>query len=157
MNFKLRAKQQQVYDYTGGTMGVSAVPGSGKTFTLSALAAKLVEQLLAEGRVDEETGIEREVLIVTFSNAAAANFAARIGAILADNGLVPGVGYKVCTLHSMALEIIRGHTQQLGIADDFEVLDDMSADAILTEAIRLRQEEDGRGTFDAIVEPNMTP
>lgn len=157
MNFKLREKQQQVYHYTGGTMGVSAVPGSGKTFTLSALAAKLVEQLLAEGRVDEETGIEREVLIVTFSNAAAANFAARIGAILADNGLVPGVGYKVCTLHSMALEIIRGHTQQLGIADDFEVLDDLSAGAILDEAVRLWQEEDIRDTFDAVVEPNMTP
>ncbi len=157
MNFKLREKQQQVYDYTGGTMAVSAVPGSGKTFTLSALAAKLVEQLLAEGNVDAETGTEREVLIVTFSNAAAANFAARIGAILADNGLIPGVGYKVCTLHSMALEIIRGHTQQLGIADDFEVLDDLSADAILNEAVRLWQEDDIRDTFDAIVEPGMTP
>ncbi len=156
MNFKLRVKQQEVYDYTGGTMGVSAVPGSGKTFTLSALAAKLVERLIDEGRVDEETGTEREVLIVTFSNAAASNFAARIGAILSDNGLVPGVGYKVCTLHSMALEIIRGHTQQLGIADEFEVLDELSSNAILDEAVRLWLADDIRDTFDAIVDPNLT-
>ncbi len=40
--FKPRPKQAEVLSYTGGRMGVSAVPGSGKTQTLSALAAKLV-------------------------------------------------------------------------------------------------------------------
>ena len=34
-----RPKQAEVLAYTGGKMGVSAVPGSGKTQTLSALAA----------------------------------------------------------------------------------------------------------------------
>ena len=34
-----RPKQAEVLAYAGGKMGVSAVPGSGKTQTLSALAA----------------------------------------------------------------------------------------------------------------------
>ena len=37
--FTPRPKQAEVLAYTGGKMGVSAVPGSGKTQTLSALAA----------------------------------------------------------------------------------------------------------------------
>ena len=39
MPFQPRPKQQEVLDYAAGKMGVSAVPGSGKTVTLSALAA----------------------------------------------------------------------------------------------------------------------
>ena len=40
--FRPRPMQQPVIDYTGGKMGVAAVPGSGKTHTLSYLAARLV-------------------------------------------------------------------------------------------------------------------
>ena len=57
-------------------MGVSAVPGSGKTFTLSLLAGQLVEKLAAQGRLDDQ-----EVLVVTFTNSAVENFRGRIGAI----------------------------------------------------------------------------
>jgi hypothetical protein len=49
-----RPKQQEVLAYTGGYMGVSAVPGSGKTHTLSALAA----QLIASGRLADDPGLE---------------------------------------------------------------------------------------------------
>ena len=63
--FVPRPAQERILAYTGGPMGISAVPGSGKTFTLSLLAARLVERLAAEGRVDD-----REVLIVTFTNSA---------------------------------------------------------------------------------------
>ena len=98
MAFTPREEQQQVLSYTGGTMGISAVPGSGKTFTLSALAADLVEKLVRDSAGQEP---DQEILIVTFSNAAALNFSARIAAFLAERGLLPGIGYKVCTLHSM--------------------------------------------------------
>ena len=46
MAFTPREEQKLVLSYTGGTMGISAVPGSGKTFTLSALAADLIEKLV---------------------------------------------------------------------------------------------------------------
>jgi len=42
--FKPRPKQQEVLNYKQGYMGVAAVPGSGKTATLSYLAAKLLTE-----------------------------------------------------------------------------------------------------------------
>ena len=43
-NFEPRPSQARILEYSGGRMGVSAVPGSGKTWTLSNLAAKLVRE-----------------------------------------------------------------------------------------------------------------
>lgn len=154
MAFTPREEQKLVLSYTGGTMGISAVPGSGKTFTLSALAADLIEKLV-KSCGDQEP--DQEILIVTFSNAAALNFSARIAAFLAERGLLPGIGYKVCTLHSMALDIIRGHTQQLGIAEDFTVLDEVGSDALLQRAVDLWLDADMRDTFDLVVDPNLRP
>ena len=57
--FQPREGQRQILEYQGGMMGVSAVPGSGKTATIVALAARLI----AEGRT--EGG---QVLIVTYQN-----------------------------------------------------------------------------------------
>ena len=70
----LRPAQEEVLRYEGGRLGISAVPGSGKTFTLSCLAAKLVHQLAGSGPMDD-----REVLVVTFTNAAVENFRNSIG------------------------------------------------------------------------------
>lgn len=154
MAFTPRKEQQQILSYSGGTMGISAVPGSGKTFTLSALAADLIEKLIRRSETPEP---EQEILIVTFSNAAALNFSSRIAAFLAERGLLPGIGYKVCTLHSMALEIIRGHTAQLGIAEDFTVLDEVGSAALLQHAVDLWLMEDQRDTFDHVVDPNLRP
>ena len=154
MAFTPRKEQLEILSYTGGLMGISAVPGSGKTFTLSALAADLIEKLV---RASENQEPDQEILIVTFSNAAALNFSARIASFLAERGLLPGIGYKVCTLHSMALDIIRGHTQQLGIEDDFTVLDEVGSDALLQRAVDLWLDADMRDTFDLVVDPNLRP
>ena len=67
MPFTPRPKQAEVLAYAGGMMGVSAVPGSGKTHVLSALAA----QLVADGGLADD----QEVLIVTLVNSAVDNFA----------------------------------------------------------------------------------
>ena len=154
MAFTPREEQKQVLSYTGGTMGISAVPGSGKTFTLSALAADLIEKLVKNSENQEP---DQEILIVTFSNAAALNFSARIAIFLSERGLLPGIGYRVCTLHSMALDIIRGHTRQLGIDDDFTVLDEVGADVLLQRAVDLWLEMDQRDTFDRVIDPNLRP
>ncbi len=42
--FNPRPHQEQILRYKGGRMAVSAVPGSGKTTTLSALAADLIDR-----------------------------------------------------------------------------------------------------------------
>jgi DNA helicase-2/ATP-dependent DNA helicase PcrA len=81
-------------------MAVSAVPGSGKTFTLSMLASELIRS----GRVNAENG--QQVLVVTYMNASVETFRARIRQRLEEHQL-PLTGYEVRTLHSLALEIVR--------------------------------------------------
>ena len=50
-----------ILNYSGGQIGVAAVPGSGKTFTLAHLAARLIHDRRVESN-------RQEVLIVTFTN-----------------------------------------------------------------------------------------
>ncbi len=121
----LRQSQAEVLRYRSGWMGISAVPGSGKTWTLSQLAAKL---LLT---VDLEP--EQEILVVTFANSAVDNFTSRIGALVRGYGLLEGYGYRVRTLHGLAGDIIRERPELAGLGNDFRILDDENAHEILED------------------------
>ncbi len=113
-------------------MGISAVPGSGKTFTLSLLAARLVERLAGKGeRLDE-----REVLVVTFTNSAVENFRNRIGHFVREEqGLLPGVGYRVRTLHGLAHDIVRERPGLVGLSETFDIVDERTAVEIKRESV----------------------
>ena len=124
--FKPRPKQQEVLAYTSGKMGVSAVPGSGKTYTLSALAA----QLVASGRLADD----QEVLVVTLVNSAVDNFGARVAGFIKERGLLPNLGYRVRTLHGLAHDIVRERPALVGLSDDFQIVDELEAGRILQEA-----------------------
>ncbi len=130
MDFQPRPKQQAVLAYAnlavGGKMGVSAVPGSGKTHVLSCLAA----QLVAGGRVADD----QEVLVVTLVNSAVDNFAARVAGFMGKHGLLPHVGYRVLTLHSLAHDIVHERPSLVGLADDFQIVDEREAANILRSA-----------------------
>ena len=121
--FTPRPSQTEILAYTGGKMGISAVPGSGKTHTLSALAA----QLIRSGRL----GDEQEVLIVTLVNSAVDNFAARIKDFLA---LPMPFGYRIRTLHGLAHDIVREKPGAVGLEDRFAIIDEREADFIRKEA-----------------------
>jgi len=121
--FEPRPGQVEVINYKGGKMGVSAVPGSGKTHTLSYLAAKLV--------ASEMLGINQEVLIVTLVNSAVDNFACRVAGFLSEMGLIPGVGYRVRTLHGLAYDIVREHPDRIGLDNHFSIIDERAAIEIL--------------------------
>lgn len=143
--FTPRPAQARILEYTGGPMGISAVPGSGKTFTLSLLASKLVERLAGEGRMDD-----REVLVVTFTNSAVANFRSRIGTFLRQGrGLLPGVGYRVRTLHGLAHDIVRERPGLVGLSEDFDIIDERTAGEIKRESVLayLRQNPDFLSAF----------
>lgn len=145
----LRPAQARILEYRGGPMGVSAVPGSGKTFTLSLLAARLVERLADEGQLDE-----REVLVVTFTNSAVENFRSRIGKFLRqERGLLPSVGYRVRTLHGLAHDIVRERPGLVGLSEDFDIIDERTAGEIKREAVLayLRANPD---VFGAYIQPN---
>lgn len=123
---RLRPAQEEVLAYTGGRMAISAVPGSGKTFTLSLLATKLI----AENQFDPASG--RQVLIVTFLNSSVDTFRARIRKRLQEMGL-DDTGYDVRTLHSLSLEIVRSAGEIP--ADELTVLDDLQSRQILEAAV----------------------
>jgi DNA helicase-2/ATP-dependent DNA helicase PcrA len=126
MTFKPRPKQLEVLNYTGGKMGVSAVPGSGKTVTLSALAA----QLVASGLLEDD----QEVLVVTLVNSAVDHFAGRVADFVQRRGLLPHLGYRVRTLHGLAHDIVRERPALVGLSDDFQIVDERAADQIRQDA-----------------------
>ena len=120
---KLRPGQQQILRYQNGKMGVSAVPGSGKTWTLSYLAADLIKS----GAINPD----QEILIVTLVNAAVDNFSARISAQLQAAGLLPGLGYRVRTLHGLANDIVRLRPDLAGLSNGFQILDEVEGTRII--------------------------
>lgn len=133
--FTPRPAQARILDYRGGPMGVSAVPGSGKTFTLSLLAAQLVEQLAGSAR-PAAAGDDCEVLVVTFTNSAVENFRSRIGNLLRQRqGLLPGVGYRVRTLHGLAHDIVRERPGLVGLSERFDIVDERTANEIKRESV----------------------
>jgi DNA helicase-2/ATP-dependent DNA helicase PcrA len=107
-------------------MGVSAVPGSGKTWTLSMLAAKLV----AEGSLDDD----QEILVVTLVNSAVSNFSGRVGRFIQERGLLPNLGYRVRTLHGLCHDIVRERPALVNLSDDFQIIDERAAEEVLQNA-----------------------
>ena len=123
--FQPRPGQQEVLRFSGGWMGVTAVPGAGKTRTLAELAARLV------ARVDDD----QEVLVVTLVNSAVDNFKSRINQAVRAGGLLPNFGYRVRTLHGLAHDIVRERPALVGLADDFGIIDEREADRIREDAV----------------------
>jgi len=119
--------QQEVLRYRGGRMGVSAVPGSGKTHTLSYLTALLISGDLLED--------DQEVLIVTLVNSAVENFSSRVSQFIQEFGLLPETGYRVRTLHGLAHDIVRERPDLAGLSDRFQIIDEREADIILTNSV----------------------
>jgi DNA helicase II / ATP-dependent DNA helicase PcrA len=124
----LRPAQAEVLKYRHGRMAVSAVPGSGKTFTLSLLAAELI----AGGHIDTAAG--QQILIVTYLNASVEAFRARIRKRLEEKGF-PATGFDVRTLHSLALEVVRTAAGGNGESSGPAVLDEGQATHFLTRAV----------------------
>lgn len=122
--FKPRPNQLEVINFERGRMGISAVPGSGKTHTLSYLAANLI----AKGLVADD----QEVLIVTLVNSAVDNFTQRISAFIQQEfGLLPNIGYRVRTLHGLANDIVKERPNLVGLESRFEIADERETNEII--------------------------
>ena len=127
MEIRLRPSQEQILAFTGGKMGIAAVPGSGKTFTLSLLAAEIIERdWLAD---------DQEVLVVTLVNAAVDNFSARVAGFLKEKDLLPRLRYRVRTLHGLARDILQERPALAGVSDGFEIVDEHLAEALIEGSV----------------------
>ena len=116
-----RADQQPVLDYKSGYMGISAVPGAGKTTILLALILKLLDQ-----NINPE-----HIFVLTYMDSAARNFRERIKNVNKNSSKMPNIS----TIHGLALRILKenGNYEKLGLSDDFEICDDSQRGRILKE------------------------
>ena len=126
--FKPRIAQKEILKYKGGFLGISAVPGSGKTHTLSCLAANLILKDLIKD--------DQEVLIVTLVNSAVDNFSQRVAAFMKEYHLLPNIGYRVRTLHGLAHDIVREKPQLAGLDNQFSIADERTVQNILQSLVK---------------------
>lgn len=103
----LRPAQREILAYSGGRMAIAAVPGAGKTFILTRLAAKLIE----EGRAKPS-----ELLILTYMRSAATTFKRRIATLLQERHLT-AYGLTSSTIHAFCLSVIRRHYERYSDPD----------------------------------------
>lgn len=130
--FQPRRGQREILQYAGGRMGVSAVPGSGKTATMAALAARLLAERGSPGSVLPDSG---RILVVTYQNAAVEALRNRIHQELMARQVSPS-GFDVRTLHSLSFSIVQTYPGHAGASSDFHVLDDRAAADLLDKAVR---------------------
>jgi DNA helicase II / ATP-dependent DNA helicase PcrA len=135
----LRPGQRRIADWPGGTLAVSAVPGSGKSTGMAIAAAILLAQrytvlnqhaggweegqshgpsfvIQPEANSIEQVlaGNNRHLLLVTFTRSAVANLKTKIRQYLRELG-VPPQGFMVHTLHGLALHIATRHPEMSGL------------------------------------------
>ncbi len=130
--------QQNAIDARGRNILVSAAAGSGKTAVLVARVIKLI--------TDRENPVDIDkFLIVTFTNAAAAEMKSRIATglqeklrthpgdtlIMRQLSLLPGA--QICTIDSFCLDLVRENFFSIGISRDFTILQN-SEENILSES-----------------------
>ena len=116
-----REDQKPVLDYKNGYMGISAVPGAGKTTILLALILKLLER-----NINPEN-----IFVLTYMESAARNFKERIKNVYKNSSKLPNIS----TIHGLALRILKenGNYEKLGLSGDFEICDDAQRARILNE------------------------
>jgi len=110
----LRPGQQQMADWQGGPLAVSAVPGAGKSTGMAAAAALTVARYGLHAR--------RALVVVTFTRSAAANIKAKIRKYLREELSLPPSGFVVHTLHGLALNIATRHPNLSGLQLDSATL-----------------------------------
>ena len=121
-----REDQLPIINYEGGKMAVPAVPGAGKTFIVTNLVAKLLQ---------EKKQGKGKILILTYMNSAVNNFKVRIKKILEEKNIEEKNSYEVMTIHSLAVKIIKEKPEIVMLNEDFNIADDLQKTMILNECI----------------------
>lgn len=164
MPFPLTDEQRAVVEDRGGSLLVSAAAGSGKTRVL-------VERLLE--RVEHEGHNIDEFLVITFTNAAAAELRGRIAKELSQRlALNPGnarlrrqtmLVYKanICTIDALCIDLLRQHGHLLDVDPDFRICDQAESDAIALRVLDEQLDEKYENVendpgFSALVETLLT-
>ena len=123
---RLRPGQQEIADWSGGRLAVSAVPGAGKSTGMAVAAA------IAIARHQLHSG--KQLVIVTFTRSAAANLKNKIRNYLKELNLPLG-GFTVQTLHGLAWSIARSAPQVSGISNDAVLMTTSQGNRLVRSAV----------------------
>lgn len=132
--------QQKAIDARNGTLLVSAAAGSGKT---AVLVERVIQRICS---TEKPCGVEN-LLIVTFTNAAAAQMKQKIhtaiGKKIAENPsdkhlrrqqlMLPCA--NICTIDSFCIALVRENFHTLGVAPDFALLDEGKLGIMRSQAV----------------------
>jgi len=143
-----REDQLPIIQYEGGKMAVPAVPGAGKTFIVTNLVAKLLE---------ENRQGKGKILILTYMNSAVNNFKVRIKKILEDKNIDDKNPYEVMTIHSLAVKIIKEKPEIVMLNEDFNIADDLQKTMILGDCINNFKLNGGEKAFRFFVKEQKDP
>jgi len=110
----LRPGQQQMADWQGGQLAVSAVPGAGKSTGMAAATAVAIARYQLHAK--------RAIVVVTFTRSAAANIKGKIRRYLREELFLPPRGFTVNTLHGLALNIASRYPDLSGLPLDSATL-----------------------------------
>lgn len=139
-------EQNDAITSRGGTLLLSAAAGSGKT----AVLVERIIKLMTEGN---EPVSPENLLVVTFTNAAAAEMRTRINAsidkLISEN---PSDGFlrnvrmklpeaKITTMDSFCIGLVREHFHIAEIEPDFTILDNSEAQILIAEALNAMYEK----------------
>ena len=143
MAFNPTKQQQNAIDAAGNVL-VSAAAGSGKTAVLVERVIRLITDKINPVSADR-------LLIVTFTNAAAAEMRSRIEkrlddecrkepdniALLKQKQLISGA--KICTIDAFCIDLVRENFVAAGVSPDFKISDQNSLkstdETVLTEIL----------------------
>lgn len=152
MGMKFTPEQQRVIELHNSNILVSAAAGSGKT----AVLVERIIRMICDG--EHPADIDR-LLIVTFTNAAAAEMRERIAAgITARLETNPGNEHiqkqsallhnaQITTIDSFSLFLIRNHFNEIGLDPDFRVADEGEIKLLQQEVLAQLLEDAYAGQF----------
>ena len=164
MGMKFTEDQQRVIDLRNCNILVSAAAGSGKT---AVLVERIVELVSGSGCDSAQAVDIDRLLIVTFTNAAAAQMRERITKALSDRveaepdnehikkQLMLIHNAKIMTIHSFCLYLIKNHFNDIGLDPDFRTADEGEIRLLKQEVLSELLEEQfalGRQEFTDCVE-----
>jgi DNA helicase-2/ATP-dependent DNA helicase PcrA len=124
----LNANQTEAALWDMRPLLVLAGPGSGKTATLTARVARIIE---------ESDGESFRILCLTFTKKAATEMRERLFKLVPD-----ARSRAVLTnFHSFAIDILRQHGSHFGLSPDFEIIEESERISIVKSLLRTRADE----------------
>lgn len=114
-------QQQLVVEHFDGPCMVMAVPGSGKTASVTERTKRLIQR-----------GVDpRNILAITFTNKAANEMRTRIARAVGDKASQ----MTISTFHSLCSRLIRANCEYLGLSKDYSIYDMDESERLLKKCI----------------------